>query len=149
MLQNNRLVLLLLLLLCATQIFAQGGRTITGVVNDNAGLPVPSATVTVKGTKQSTVTDAGGRYSIAVPGDNAVLVFSAISFGTREIPVGSSNVLDVSLELTAGDLEGVVVTALGVSRQKKALGYASTTIASDELTKTATPNFATALYGKA
>ena len=63
--------------------------------------------------------------------------------------VGSSNTLNVTLELTAGDLEGVVVTALGVSRQKKALGYASTTIAAEELTKTGTPNFATALYGKA
>jgi iron complex outermembrane recepter protein len=147
--QNNRLVLLLILLLGNTVIFAQGKRTISGVVSDNTGLPLPAATVTQKNTNNSTVTDADGRYSISVEGQNVVLVFTSISFGTKEVSAGSSGTLNVTLEMSAGDLEGVVVTALGVSRQKKALGYASTTIAADDITRAGSPNFAAALYGKA
>src|SRR5687768_13166997 len=129
--QINRLLLLLFLLLGNTDMFAQGGRTVTGVVSDNAGVPLPSATVTQKNSNNSTLTDQNGRYSITVSGENVVLVFSSISFGTREITLGNSNSLNVTLELSAGDLEGVVVTALGQSRQKKALGYASSTIAAE------------------
>src|SRR5688500_4387119 len=147
--QNNRLVLLLILLLGNTVIFAQEKRTISGVVSDNTGLPLPSATVTQKNTNNSTVTDADGRYSISVEGTNVVLIFTSISFGTKELSVGSESSLNVTLEMSAGDLEGVVVTALGQSRQKKALGYASTTIAADDITRTGSPNFAAALYGKA
>lgn len=145
---NQRILLMLTLLLFTIAVWAQSRRTITGRVTDNAGGPVPLATVTVKGTSTSTVSDESGRFSITVEQENAVLVISSAGFGTREIPVGSAATLDVTLQ-PAGDLEGVVVTALGISREKKALGYASTTIQAEDIVRAGSPNFATALYGKA
>lgn len=115
---NQRILLMLTLLLFTIAVWAQSRRTITGRVTDNAGGPVPLATVTVKGTSTSTVSDESGRFSITVEQENAVLVISSAGFGTREIPVGSAATLDVTLQ-PAGDLEGVVVTALGISREKK------------------------------
>src|SRR5688572_5936909 len=85
----NRLLLLLILLVGNTVIFAQGGKTVSGVVSDDAGLPVQSATVQEKGTTNSTQTDATGRYTITVAGNNAVLVITAISFGVKEVAVGN------------------------------------------------------------
>lgn len=148
--KNKRLLLVLFTLLMSNMLLlAQVKRTITGVVNDNNGKPVPSATVSVKGTTQSVVTDENGRYSITVEKNNAVLVFSSVSFTQQEIKTGSSNSLDAVLQTTTADLGEVVVTSLGISRQKKALGYASTTIKAEDLTQAGSPNFATALYGKA
>lgn len=79
---------------------------------------------------------------------NAVLVISSVSFSTKEVTVGTSRTVNVALE-TSGTLEGVVVTSLGISRKQKALGYGVSTINADQIVKTGTPNFATALYGKA
>ncbi len=128
---------------------AQTGRTVTGIVNDNKGNPLPSVTVTVKGTKISTITDINGRYSIAVPKSNAVLVISSVGYSSKEIEAGSAGSQNVVLEISAGNLEGVVVTSLGISKNQKALGYGVSTIKAEALTNTGTPNFATALYGKA
>jgi iron complex outermembrane receptor protein len=148
--KNKRLLLVLFTLLMGNMLLlAQVKRTITGVVNDNNGQPVPSATVSVKGTSQSVITDENGRYSITVEKSNPVLVFSSVSFTSRELAVGNSSTLDVSLVATAGDLGEVVVTSLGISKQKKALGYASSTIKAEDITLTGSPNFAGALYGKA
>jgi len=148
--KNKRLLLVLFTLLVSNMLLlAQVKRTITGVVNDNNGKPVPSATVSVKGTTQSVVTDENGRYSITVDKDNAVLVFSSVSFTSKEIAVGSSATLNASLETSAGDLTEVVVTSLGISKKQKALGYAVSTIKAEDITLTGSPNFGAALYGKA
>lgn len=143
------LVVLLLLLVSNAVLLAQTKRTITGVVTGDNGNPVPSATVSVKGTTQSVVTDENGRYSITVDKNNAVLLFSSVSFASKELAVGNSATLNASLEASAGDLSEVVVTSLGISKQKKALGYASTTIKAEDLTLTGSSNFGAALYGKA
>jgi iron complex outermembrane recepter protein len=148
--KNKRLLLVLFTLLVSNMLLlAQVKRTITGVVNGNNGQPVPSATVRVKGTAQSAITDENGRYSITVEKSNPVLVFSSVNFTSRELAAENSSTLDVSLEAKAGDLGEVVVTSLGISRQKKALGYASTTIKAEDITLTGSPNFGAALYGKA
>ena len=82
--RNERFLLVLLILLLGnTMLFAQERRTITGVVKDNNGGPVPAATVSVQGSTQSAITDDAGRYSIVIDKTNAVLVFSSISFGTQ------------------------------------------------------------------
>ena len=89
-----------------------------------------------------------GKYSISASGKNT-LVFSFIGYKTREVVVGSQSVIDVALEEDASQLNEVVVTALGIKKEERALGYATSTINNESLVKTASPNFATALYGKA
>ncbi|MDR1897207.1 MAG: SusC/RagA family TonB-linked outer membrane protein [Prevotellaceae bacterium] len=129
-------------------LFSQGGINVTGTVTDLAGEALQSASVTVKGTTVGVLSGADGKYSINVSDRNAVLVFSFVGFTAKEITVGSQTVINVSLK-EGEALEEVVVTALGISREAKALGYAVTTISAKELTKVGTSNFATALYGKA
>lgn len=145
------LLVLFALLLSNSLLFAQVKRTITGVVTDNTGKPVPSATVTVAGssTISAAVTDENGRYSITVDKANAVLVFSSISFGTKEVTVGSGNTLDVNLDLAATDLgEVVVTTALGIKRQKKSLGYAVQELRGGVISDAKETNMVNALSGK-
>lgn len=148
--RNERFLLVLLILLLGnTMLFAQERRTITGVVRDNSGSPVPSATVSVQGTSTSTVTDDAGRYSIVVDKANAALVFSSISFGTKTVNVGSSNTLDVTLEQSATDLgEVVVTTALGIKRQQKSIGYAVQELKGSALADAKETNLSNALTGK-
>lgn len=148
--RNERFLLVLLILLLGnTMLFAQERRTITGVVTDNNGSPVPSATVSVQGSTQSTITDDAGRYSIVIDKANAVLVFSSISFGTKSVTVGSSNTLDVSLDQSAGELgEVVITTALGIKRQQKSLGYAVQELKGGTLADAKETNLANALSGK-
>ena len=144
--KNKRLLLVLFMLLMSNALLlAQVKRTITGVVNDNNGKPVPSATVSVKGTTQSVITDENGRYSITVEKSNPVLVVSSIGYGYKETAVGNSATVDFSLEASAGDLSEVVVTSLGITKKQRSLGYAATTIKAEELVQTGTPNFATAV----
>jgi TonB-linked SusC/RagA family outer membrane protein len=120
---------------------------VTGRVTDNTGA-LPGATVKVKGSKMATSTNADGRYSINVPDENAVLVFSSIGYLTQEIVVGGRNVIDVKLTEEASKLNEVVVTALGISRQRKALAYSVTEVKGDEFTQARENNVANALTGK-
>src|SRR5688572_13701734 len=87
-----------------TLLLAQGRRTITGVVTGDNGKPVPSATVSIKGTTQSVVTDESGRYSITVENNNAVLIFSSVSYTQSELTVGNSNAVNASLQSLTADL---------------------------------------------
>jgi len=116
------LTLPIVLLVAVSTMLAQ--RTITGTVSDAAGDPLPGVNVVVKGTDVGTATDGTGMYSIRVAEENAALIFSYIGYSSQEVALGASNVVDVTL--TEGVLlqEGVVVTALGISRERKKLGYA-------------------------
>ncbi len=121
---------------------------VRGVVNDENGMPLPGVTITVRGTSRGTVTDIDGTYSIDVP-ENGSLVFSFIGLKSQTISIGNRSIINVTMIEDIDALAEVVVTAFGQDREKKALGYANTTIGSDELIKVGTPNLATALYGKA
>lgn len=123
-------------------------KTVTGTVSDDLGTPLPGVNVVVKGTSTGTSTDFDGNFSINVE-NNATLVFSSLGFTKKEIAVGAQTTIKVVLEEDSEQLGEVVVTGLGITREKKALGYATATISAEALTETATPNFATALYGKA
>ncbi|WP_276504318.1 SusC/RagA family TonB-linked outer membrane protein [Terrimonas pollutisoli] len=148
--RNKRFLLVLLALVVSNiMLLAQVKRTITGVVTDSDGKPVPSATVSVKGSSQSAITDENGRYTITVDKNNPVLVFSSVGFGTKELSAGSATSLNAKIEATAGDLGEVVVTSLGITKKQRAIGYAATTIKAEDLVQSGTPNVATALYGKA
>jgi TonB-linked SusC/RagA family outer membrane protein len=120
----------------------------TGTVKSQAnGETLPGATVVIKGTSTGTATDIDGKYSLeAEPGD--VLVFSFIGMEDKEVSLGSNTTVDVQLK-SGVTMDEVVVTALGISREKRALGYAVDDLDGEELERSAEPNVIQALAGKA
>ena len=141
------LTLTLLLVLVVQLTFAQK-KTISGTVSDVSGIPLPGTSVLIKGTASGTSSNFDGKYSIEVS-QGQTLVFTFIGYTTQEISVGSSNTLNVSLQEDASALEEVVITALGISRDKRSLGYATQEVKGDELTAVKSGNFVNALSGKA
>jgi len=126
--------------------FAQD-RVVTGVVTDNSGLPIPGVNVLVKGTNLGTQTDMDGKYSIKAS-TSQTLVFNFVGMKSQEI-VASSSPINVKMKDDAVELEGVVVTALGVKREKKSLGYATQEVKAGDLKSgTAGGNFLNDLSGK-
>jgi TonB-linked SusC/RagA family outer membrane protein len=122
---------------------------VSGKVVDNTGVELPGVSVRVKDTNTGTVTGVDGRYKITVPDENSVLVFTYLGFTKQEIAVGGRTTIDVKLLLEEkNSLNEVVVTALGISRQKKALAYSVTEIKGDEFTQARENNVANALTGK-
>lgn len=121
-------------------------RTINGSVRSQNGA-VSNATVTVKGTSRSVKTNDAGNFSIPVS-NNDVLVISSVGYSTREVRVGSSAELNVQLTQAVREMEGVIVTALGIKREERALGYATTVVKGDELTSAVSSNWTDALSGR-
>ena len=119
---------------------------ISGTVSDENGVPLPGATVVVEGTSTGVSTDFDGNYSIdASQGD--VLVFSYVGYQSQSVSVGASSTVDVSLEPDSL-LDEVVVTALGLTRAKKSLGYSVSEISSEQVNTIKDHNLANALVGK-
>lgn len=125
----------------------QSGR-ITGTVMDELG-PVIGAAVEVKGTHNGVVTDSDGHFTLSGLKKGAIIRITYLGYVAQEIPYTGQATLDVTLVEDSQALGEVVVTALGIAKESKKLGYSVTTIKSDDLIKAGTPNFATALYGKA
>lgn len=123
-------------------------RTVSGKVTDTNGVPLIGASVLVKGTTTGTVTDIDGNYSLSVPEGANTLVFSYTGFSTQEVSIGTSNVVDLSMEEAAEQLSEVVVTGLGIRKEKKALGYAVTTLGSKDLELRPEADVARVLRGK-
>jgi TonB-linked SusC/RagA family outer membrane protein len=121
---------------------------VNGVVTGKTdSLPLQGVTVVVKGTKRATVTNSEGKFEItASPGE--IIQFSFIGYSPVEVPASSDGPLQVSLEQAKGALNEVVVTALGISRQKKSLGYAVQELKSKDISETSEPNLVNALEGK-
>ncbi|TLV00286.1 SusC/RagA family TonB-linked outer membrane protein [Dyadobacter luticola] len=143
---KNLLRLVVMFMLASAPVFAQ---TITGTVKSAAdGSTLPGVSVLVKGSTNGTTTDVMGKFSLAAAPGNT-LVFSYIGYKTIESVIGNQTVLDIALTEDANQLGEVVVTALGIAKEQRALGYATSVVNADALVKTASPNFATALYGKA
>ena len=137
----------MLLIALMTQITFAQERAVSGVVSDNAGLPLPGVSVLVKGTKIGTQTDFDGKFSIkAAP--SQTLTFSYIGMKSQEAKA-SSTTINVKLNSGAIELEGAVVTSLGIKREKKSLGYATQEIKAADLTAGAgSGNFINELSGK-
>jgi TonB-linked SusC/RagA family outer membrane protein len=124
--------------------FAQ--KTVSGTVTDSSGVPLPGATVVVQGTSNGVTTNFDGIYSISAnEGDQ--LVASFVGYASVSATVGASSTLDFSLS-PDNSLEEVVVTALGITRAAKSLGFAQQSVSGDALTKTKETDFRTALAGK-
>lgn len=139
----SKLLFLFSFLLFSQFLIAQ---TVSGTVSDQAGKGLQGITVTVKGTTRATSTNGAGRYSIDA--GNGVLVFSSVGFTSQEVAVDGRTTIDVSLTSTTQNLDEVVVTALGISRKSRGLGYAATNVKPEELTVNRTANPINALQGK-
>jgi TonB-linked SusC/RagA family outer membrane protein len=127
--------------------FAQ--RTITGrVTKTTDNTPLAGVTVLIKGTTTGITTDINGRYSIPVPNNEAILLFSFIGLTQKEVPVGTQTTIDVALEEAVKQMNEVVVTALGIKRESKSLGYSATSVTTDELLTNKSANMMSSLEGK-
>jgi len=124
--------------------------TITGRITDqSSGEGLPGVAVLVKGTTIGTATNADGQYSLAgVPASGAVLQFKYLGYVTREVPVGSRRVLNATLKTSNQTLSEVVVTSKSVPREKRALGYATSTITADKPVRKSERNLQRAIAGK-
>jgi TonB-linked SusC/RagA family outer membrane protein len=124
-------------------------RSVSGrVTSTEDGSPLPGVNVVVKGTANGTVTDTNGNYRLSVPSADASIVFSFIGLETKEIAVGDRSVIDVSLALDITQLSELVVTALGIEKSAKDVGYSVGKVKSDELTQARAINVGSALSGK-
>ena len=128
--------------------FASAQRTVTGTVTNEDGEPLIGASVLVKGTTIGTIADFDGSYSLEVPEGSQTLVFSFTGYSEKSVVTGVSNVIDVVLA-EGIDLGEVVVTGLGIKREKKALGYGVSTIATADIEARPQADIARLLRGKA
>jgi TonB-linked SusC/RagA family outer membrane protein len=141
------LSLITVLVLCSVLAFSQG-RVVTGTVRDEKGEPIPFASVAVKGSPTKGVSaDASGNFRITVE-DNAVLIVSGTGLQPKEIAVGGKSNLDVVINRGGNELSTVVVTALGIAKQPKELGYSVARIKNSELTQAKVVNLQNGLTGK-
>lgn len=121
---------------------------IRGQVTDTKGETLPGVSIKIKGSNTGATTDIDGKFTISVPNSNSVLVFTYIGYQTQEVTVGNRTTLNVKLEAANTALTEVVVTALGISREKKALAYAVTEVKGEEFTQARENNVANAFSGK-
>jgi TonB-linked SusC/RagA family outer membrane protein len=142
------------LLLCSAVVFALSSawaqeRTVSGrVTSTEDGTALPGVNVVVKGTTTGTVTDADGNYKLSVPQSGGELIFSFIGLQTQEVPIGDRSVVDVSLALDVTQLGEVVVTAQGIARDKKALGYAVSSVGEGQIAARPQNDLGRILQGK-
>lgn len=134
------------ILLASFTLFAQ--QRITGVIrNVTTNQPVQQASVMVKGSSRGVVTDANGAFTIQA-NENETLVVSSVGYETQEVKVGKQRSVTIAITETSKELEGVVVTALGITRKQKTLGYSVSEVKGDELTEALPNNWSNALTGK-
>ncbi|WP_417884590.1 SusC/RagA family TonB-linked outer membrane protein [Zunongwangia sp.] len=139
--------ILFLLLVFSIQIWAQE-REISGTVVDEDQIPLPGVNVRLKDSKTGTVTDFDGNFSLSIPDNNSVLVFSSVGFIRKEIAVTNQSTLSVTMSVDTESLDEVVVTSFGIEKKKKALGYAVQEISSEEVLEGNQKNVVSGLQGK-
>lgn len=144
-----RKILLTLTMCFALIAGAMAQHAVTGNVTDADGVGIPGATVIEKGTANGTVTNVDGNYTLNVSSGNSVLVFSFVGMSTIEEPINNRSSVNVTMTIDAIGLDEIVVTALGIEREAKALGYAATKVVGEDLVKVNTINPVSALQGKA
>ncbi len=142
-------LLLILVMLINLPVLAQV-KSITGkVTSAEDGTSLPGVGIKIKGSNNSVVADQDGRYSIPVPNNQTILVFSYLGFISQEITVGNQSTINVSLKTDLTTLKEVeITTALGITRQARSLGYAAQGVNAEELNINKQPNILNALQGK-
>lgn len=141
------LICFMLLSALATEVLAQD-RTVSGTVKDDSGESIPGVNIILKGTTTGATSDIDGNWSFSVPSEGGTLVFTFVGMATQEVVIGSRSVIDVALQSDATELSEVIVTALGVERAEKALGYSVEKASGDQLSQVAEPDPLRALQGK-
>ena len=145
---KQKLLILFLVVLFGGTAFGQN-RKLSGIVTSAADKqPLPSVTVLEKGTQNGTTTGGDGRYELTVSGQANTLVFSSVGYRRVEVPVTGSNTYDLAMELDVLAINEVVVTALGITREKKALGYAVQDVSGDVIKRSAETNVINSLAGR-
>lgn len=139
--------LLTLLLALVVQISFAQEKTVAGTVSDSSGFPLPGATVVIKGTPTGTSSDFDGKFAIKAE-TGATLVFSFVGYTTQEVLVGTSNTVNVKLKEDSESLDEVVVTAFGIQRNTKDLGYAVSSVKTDAIVENSEPDLVRSLAGK-
>jgi iron complex outermembrane recepter protein len=122
-------------------------KPVKGVIRDGEGNPVIGASILVKGSRRGTSTDANGSFSIEA-NEGEVLTITAVGFQAMEISVGKDNDYAVRLEKAEKAMDEVIITALGIKREAKAIGYSAQKVAAEDITKANAPDLATGLMGK-
>ncbi len=146
-LQLKNLMTLCLALLVASTGMAQVSQVTGSVTSAKDNQPLPGVSVLVQGTNAGTTTDANGKYSInATPA--STLVFSFIGYASKEVAVDNQSIVNMRLDESATALNEVVVTALGIKKEAKKLGYSTTTVGAEQINVNRTPNFINTLQGK-
>jgi len=142
-------LMLLILLFAGLQIALAQKKTISGVITSkDDGATIPGVTVLVKGTTVGTTSDINGKYLIVVPERSNTLVFSFVGMKAQEIEVTQSATINIVMETDVLNIEGVVVTAIGISRETKALGYSVQGLDGEQIEKSNSTNVVNALSGK-
>ncbi|MFI1772035.1 SusC/RagA family TonB-linked outer membrane protein [Thalassobellus citreus] len=146
----NLKVLKLLFVFCLFSFqTAMAQTTVTGTITDaSSGIPLPGASIVVKGTTNGVSSDFDGKYSITVSSNSATFVVSYIGYATKEITYTGTTTLNVSLSEDTAQLDEVVVTALGIKREQKALGYSLTQVSGEELATVKQVSAINSLQGK-
>ncbi len=140
--KNTFIVCTFLLFFCNSY-----GQEISGLVTDVSGAPLPGVTIVVGGTNKGTTTDFDGNYTIAAS-TGSVLRFSYLGMKTQSVTVGLANVINVTMEEDSEQLSEVIVTAFGISQEKKALGYSAQSVDAEAITRTKQTNLVSALQGQ-
>src|SRR5258705_10073333 len=146
MLMRKLFLLLWGVVFFAAQALAQ--RTISGKVTNEKGTPLQNVSVMVRGTTTGTITKADGTYSLTVPANAKALVFSAVDMSPVEMAIGASAVLDATLKNEDRTMSEVVVTAFGIKKNKKDLGYGVGQLSGTELSQAHTTNITNSLAAK-
>lgn len=140
----------LLLLFSTNALMAQSVQhTVAGnITSSEDGMPLPGVSIVLQGTSQGVTSDFDGNYSINVPNGNGTLIFSYLGFESQQLAVNGKTTINVTMEPGAEALDEVVVTALGIKREDKSLGYSVENVAGEELTRVAQENILNSLSGK-
>ncbi|MEN7548502.1 SusC/RagA family TonB-linked outer membrane protein [Rapidithrix thailandica] len=147
---NKFLLLAVGFLLCwTTHVVQAQTRTISGTVTSaEEGQGLPGVNILVKGSTAGTTSDINGNYTLTVAADAQTLIFSYIGYLTQEIEIGNQSTINIAMVIDTQQLEEVVVTALGIEKQKRSLGYSVTELQGEEFTQARELNLADALSGK-
>ena len=143
-----RLLITLAITLFLVEFSFSQEKTISGIVSDESGLPLPGASVLIKDTTTGTSTDFDGKYSINAK-QGSILIFRFVGYETQEITIGASNKINVTMKEDAESLGEVIVTAQGIKKERKALGYAVSTVDSDDIEQKPDTDIGKILRGKA
>ena len=144
---SSAIILLLTLITCNQKAFAQI-KTVTGKVTNDKGEALVGVSITMKNSKNSTISNQNGTYNIAVLDENSLLIFSYLGYEKQEVRVGRRNNIGVTLTSKNTELQEVVVTALNISKEQRSLGYSAQTVDSVSLNKAPSTNWMNGLEGK-